>query len=201
MLGANGFIDAAWDMAMVAFLNNRPTGAAKNDSISQILAKIAYDYCLFGSFCLNIRWDKGHSKIAEINYLSPLQVRIGVYENGAFNGYCVSDDWRNLSKYPFEVFAEYDADNKFDNQILYVKNFHSNYSFYGQPDYIIGIDVIETDYEINTFHLSSIEKFSFNLFIRQISLCRYFNTTDLNKSDPNSPNTNTILVCFVFNSF
>lgn len=158
MLGRNGFINVNWNRETIKFIKN----LANKDDLEQILAKIALDYVIFGGFCLNIRWSKNRSRIAEINYVSPDSVRIAAPSDeddpNDVQAYYVCEDWKNWRKFPPVKFPGYSTINKKEaSQILYVTEHRSSNNWYPVPEYLPGINMIETDYMINEFHKHTLD--------------------------------------------
>ena len=72
LIGGRGFITTNLSPETMLFLAN-----SRNDNdMEEILAKISYDFELFGGFYLNIFWSKDRTKIVEVNYIDPSKVRI-----------------------------------------------------------------------------------------------------------------------------
>ena len=158
MIGKNGFINANWKPDTIQFVKNM----ANRDDLEEILAKISLDLVIFGGFCLNIRWSKDRSKIAEINYISPDSVRIAVPdEDTAYpdnEDYYVCEDWKNVRKNKPVRFAGFSTINKKEaSQILYVKEHRSSNNWYPVPEYLAGVSLMELNYQINEFHLNTVK--------------------------------------------
>jgi hypothetical protein len=164
MLGRNGFISANWSPETINFINN-PNNEL---DLEEILAKISLDYVIFGGYCLNIRWSKDRSKIAEINYVSPLDVRIAVpATNVEEESYYISSDWTNIRNNVPVLYPAFSTINRAEaSQILYYKEHRGSNNFYPVPEYLAGINMMETNYQINEFHLHGImQQFSPSMHI------------------------------------
>lgn len=164
MLGRNGFIGANWSPETINFINN----SSNELDLEEILAKISLDYVIFGGFCLNIRWSKDRSKIAEINYISPLDVRIAIpATNIEPESYYISSDWLNVRNNPPVLYPSFSTINRAEaSQILYYKEHRGSNNFYPVPEYLAGINLMETNYQINEWHLHNIiQQFSPSMHI------------------------------------
>lgn len=158
MIGKNGFVNNNWKPETVQFIKNM----ANKDDLEEILAKVSLDMVIFGGFCLNIRWSKDRSKIAEINYVSPDSVRIAVPDDDTAypdnEDYWISEDWKNTKKYPPVRYAGFSTINKKEaSQILYVKEHRSSNNYYPVPEYLAGVNMMETNYQINEYHLHTVK--------------------------------------------
>jgi len=176
MIGRNGFINVNWAPETVQFIKNM----ANKDDLEEILAKISVDMAIFGGFCLNIRWSKDRSKIAEINYISPESVRIAVPDEDTNypdnEDYYVCEDWKNWKKFPPIKYSGFSTINKKDaSQILYVKEHRSSNNWYPVPEYLAGISLMELNYQINEYHLHTV--------INQFSPSMHINFNYLPNSD------------------
>ena len=89
MVGGNGWQKINLSTQAITFLKN----ASNEMDLDDILARISYDYEVFGAFVLNLIWSKDRTRIAEINYINPTKVRIAVPDDKADNEkYFVCDD-------------------------------------------------------------------------------------------------------------
>lgn len=157
MIGKNGFVNNNWKPETIHFIKN----LANKDDLEEILAKVSVDLCIFGGFCLNIRWSKDRTRIAEINYISPDSVRIAVPDDDTAypdnEDYWVCEDWSNVRKYPPVRYDGFSTINKKNgSQILYYKEHRSSNNFYPVPEYLAGVNMMETNYQINEYHLHSV---------------------------------------------
>lgn len=154
MIGKNGWNNLNYNSDTIIFLRN----AANEDDLNQILGRISTDLVIFGGFCLNIRWNKERTKIAEINYISPDSVRIAEpTETDEPESYLISEDWKNPNKYTPVRYPGFSTVNREEaSQILYYKEHRSSNNWYPVPEYLAGVNLIETNYKINEFHLHNI---------------------------------------------
>jgi len=134
----------------------------KGESIDDIFEKISLDYTLYKGYALNVIWNKGGDKIAEIYHLPFNNVRSGIPnpETDQVEEYFYSGEWSNLKKYPFKPYKAFDiTDNKKDNasQIFYVNEYTPGNNVYPLPAYIGALNDIELDARVSRFHNSNIE--------------------------------------------
>ena len=159
LVGGRGFITTNLEMDTMLFLKN-----SKNEyDLDEILAKVSYDFEVFGGFCLNIVWSKDRTRISEINYIDVSKVRVANPdpEQGypQIENYYISDGWENERKYPPVWYTGFSIiDRKEASQILYIKGHRAGTEFYAQPDYLPAIYWMELEMKIQEFHLSSVIK-------------------------------------------
>lgn len=137
-----------------AFLDNK----FDSMSIEKIKNHLAIDLKKHGAYCFEVVWNKDFTKIARIKYISVKNIRAGKLQDGKVKSFWYSRDWANIKKTEFtpkELFAFDKTDKKNYNQIVYEKLGVEDY--YGEPDYMQGIDWINIDYQLGIFHLSNIE--------------------------------------------
>lgn len=153
MIGRNGFVNNNWNPQTINFIKN----FTNQDDLETILAKISNDLVIFGGFTLNIRWSKDKSRIAEINYVPIECVRILPSEKPTEEDrYQICEDWSNVRKNPIITYDGFSTINRGGNQILYVKEHRSTNNWYPVPEYLAGINMMETQYQINEYHLYSV---------------------------------------------
>jgi len=134
---------------------------SKGETIDDIFEKIDLDYTLYQGFALNIIWNKGGDRIAEIYHLPFNNVRSGVpNEEDNVEQYFYSGDWSKLTKYPFVPYKAFDiTETKGDNanQIFYVNEYTPGNNVYPLPAYVGALQDIELDARVSKFHNSNIE--------------------------------------------
>jgi hypothetical protein len=140
LVGGRGFIKTNLEMETMMFLKN----SKNEDDLDEILAKISYDFELFGGFALNIIWSKDRTRISEINYIDVSKLRVANPdpEQGypQIENYYISDGWESERKYPPVLYSGFSTiDRKQASQILYVKGHRAGTEFYAQPDYLPAI--------------------------------------------------------------
>ena len=139
-------------------------------NLNDILEAIALDYMIFGSYSLNVIWNREGSRIAEIFHIPVANVRSGkMNELDRIDEYYYSSNWGNTRKYTPVRYPAYSAtENKKDNasQIYYVKKYVPGNDVYGLPDYQGSLNYIQLDKDISVFHAQNIASGMFpGLFI------------------------------------
>jgi capsid portal protein len=133
---------------------------SKGETLNQIFEKCTLDDRVFGAYSLNVIWNKGGDRIAEIYHIPVNKIRSGKFdEMDDINEYYFSSDWTNPRKYkPNEIAAFNIEDVKGDkaSQIYYVKTYNPEADYYGLPDYIGALNDIELDARISRFHNANI---------------------------------------------
>jgi len=136
------------------FMNN----ANGNETLHEVLKKVAFDFKLQGAFALNIVWSKDRTQIAEIYHIPVEKIRCErPDEFGKTNGYYVSGDWSNTrSNKPYRVPAFNVNDRTSPNQILYTGLYSPNMNSYFTPDYVSCNNWALIDSKVSEFHLNNI---------------------------------------------
>jgi DNA-binding Lrp family transcriptional regulator len=142
-----------WDVndQLLTFIN-KPNAY---ENLNDILYKSAIDLELFGGFALQITWSIASGKIAIISHLDFSKLR--VTKDGDYL-YC--DDWTDYKKVRNETkrYPAYNTKNPTGTQILYYMQYRPSLKYYPIPDYVGSVSAIETDIEINNFHLNNIRQ-------------------------------------------
>ena len=136
------------------FMNN----ANSNETLHEVLKKVAFDFKLQGAFALNIVWSKDRTQIAEVYHIPVEKIRCErPDEFGKTNGYYVSGDWSNtrMNK-PYRVPAFNVNDRTSPNQILYTGLYSPNMNSYFTPDYVSCNNWALIDSKVSEFHLNNI---------------------------------------------
>ena len=141
MIAGEGFVETL-DPLLSDFIKNKFSDETLND----ILIKIAFDLEIHGGFALNIRWNQLGDKIAEINHITFETVRVD--KNNSNNGlpqyYWISTDWGYIRKHQpkkIQGFSKKYTENK--SQILYVNEYQpGSRMFYPIPIYYSSINWI-----------------------------------------------------------
>lgn len=152
----NGFMTDDLDPKTIKFLE-QPN---PNESFDDIFRKIAYDYIIFGGYCLNIIWSKDRKSIAEIYHIDFSRIRSGKSdEREVISTYWYSKNWAQYRKKEFEPIAmdAFNLNKRTPSQLLYVKQYRPGLEYYPLPSYMGALGYIETDCEISNFHLSHIQ--------------------------------------------
>jgi len=136
------------------FINN----ANGNETLHEVLKKVAFDFKLQGAFALNIVWSKDRTQIAEIYHIPVEKIRCErPDELGKTRGYYVSGDWANTrTNKPYRVPAFNVNDRTSPNQILYTGLYSPNMNSYYTADYISCNNWSLIDSKVSEFHLNNI---------------------------------------------
>jgi len=136
------------------FMNN----ANGNETLHEVLKKVAFDFKLQGAFALNIVWSKDRTQIAEIYHIPVEKIRCErPDEFGKTRGYYVSGDWANTrTNKPYRVPAFNVNDRTSPNQILYTGLYSPNMNSYFTSDYISCNNWALIDSKVSEFHLNNI---------------------------------------------
>lgn len=128
---------------------------------NEFIAKIALDYCLFGSYAFQIIRNKDgrtfsyyHQPIADVR-CSPRD------EDGVITSYWISADWSAQSKFPpIEIKAfgfQEDEEIKSGEPYLFVYSSYSpDINYYQIPQYASSIKAIQTEIELVRYDLRSV---------------------------------------------
>jgi len=137
------------------FMNN----ANGNETLHEVLKKVAFDFKLQGGFALNIVWARDRSQgIAAIYHIPMEKIRCErPDEFGKTNAYYVSGDWANTrTNKPYRVPAFNVNDRTSPNQILYTGLYSPNMNSYYTADYISCNNWSLIDSKVSEFHLNNI---------------------------------------------
>ena len=139
-------------------LQNFMDRANGNESLHEVLKKVAFDFKLQGSFALNIVWSKDRTQIAEIYHVGSEKIRCAKPDEfGNTKGYYISADWANTrTNKPYYVPAFNVNDRTSPNQILYSGLYSPNMNSYYTPDYVSCNNWALIDSRVSEFHLNNI---------------------------------------------
>ena len=129
-----------------------------NETLQEVIKKIAFDFKLQGAFALNIVWSQDRTQISEIYHIGVDKIRAEKpNELGKIEGYYVSADWSDTRKNkPYRVPAFNTNDRTSPNQILYTGLYSPNMNAYHTPDYVAANNWALVDQRVAEFHLSNI---------------------------------------------
>jgi hypothetical protein len=132
--------------------------ANSNESLHEVLKKVAFDFKLQGAFALNIVWSKDRTQIAEVYHVGVEKIRCArPDEMGRTTGYFISSDWSNTRQHkPYYVPAFNTNDRTSPNQILYSGLYSPNMNSYYTPDYVSCNNWALIDSRVSEFHLNNI---------------------------------------------
>lgn len=143
----------------IAEIGDTPINA-NGETLNDVYEKVAYDYLTFGGYSLNVIWNRGGDKIAEIYHLPFNKVRSGkLNEDDVVDQYFFSSNWANVRKYvPREYTAYNPTDNRGDkaSQVFYYYDYSPASDVYPLPSYMGAVNDIELDARISRFHNANI---------------------------------------------
>ena len=148
-------------MAFVHDINNH------NESINDVISKVAYDLPTYGGFALKVQWGS-NKKPVSVEHVPFKDVRLGIPdEYGDINYFVISNDWEQKMEKAFRreyIINKYDpskiskgkvVDGKVEvddttaenaTQLIYIKTYSTNDNgFYPTPDYISALDACFTE--------------------------------------------------------
>ena len=146
------------DLEAVVKLKKFFNSANSNETLQEVIKKIAFDFKLQGAFALNIVWSQDRTQIAEIYHIGVDKIRAEKpNEIGKVEGYYVSADWSNtrMNK-PYRVPTFNTNDRTSPNQILYTGLYSPNMNAYHTPDYVAANNWALVDQRVAEFHLNNI---------------------------------------------
>ena len=136
------------------FMNN----ANSNETLHEVIKKVAFDFKLQGAFALNIVWSKDRTQIAEIYHIAVEKIRCErPDEFGKTRGYYVSGDWANTrTNKPYRVPAFNVNDRTSPNQILYSGLYSPNMNSYYTSDWLACANWALIDSKVSEYHLQNV---------------------------------------------
>ena len=139
-------------------LQNFMDRANGNESLHEVIKKLAFDFKLQGGFALNIVWSKDRTQIAEIYHLDVSKLRCArPNEFGKTPGYYISSDWSNTRQNkPYYVPAFNANDRTSANQIMYSGLYSPDMNSYFTPDYVSCNNWALIDGRVSEYHLNNI---------------------------------------------
>ena len=146
------------DMEARVKLQNFMNRANSNESLHEVIKKVAFDFKLQGAFALNIVWSKDRTQIAEIYHVDVSKVRCAKPDAfGKTSGYYISADWRNTRQHkPHYVPAFNPNDRTCANQLMYSGLYSPNMNSYCTPDWVSCTNWALIDSRISEYHLNNI---------------------------------------------
>ena len=123
------------------------------------MRKSCLDLKIQGGFALEVIYSIDRSTISKVRHLPFENIRSGeVNDREICDYYYYSKDWADAREEPQEFHA-FDPEQKNDHpvQILYVKPFSVGSFYYPKPDYCGGIDYIELEGQIGTYHINNVK--------------------------------------------
>jgi hypothetical protein len=142
--------------------------ANSNESLHQVIKKVAFDFKLQGGYALHIVWNRERTEIAELYHVPVERVRAGRPNDlGKVDTFFISADWGNTrTNKPYPIAAFNVNDRTSGSQLIYSGAYSPNMDIYHTPDYIAGCNWALVDQKVAEFHLNNIENgFSGSYFV------------------------------------
>ena len=139
-------------------LQNFMNRANGNESLHEVIKKLAFDFKLQGAFALNIVWSKDRTQIAEIYHVDVSKVRCArPDEFGKTKGYYISADWSNTRQNKPHYVPCFNANDRTSaNQLMYSGLYSPNMNSYYTPDWVSCSNWALIDARISEYHLNNI---------------------------------------------
>ena len=139
-------------------LQNFMDRANSNESLHEVLKKVAFDFKLQGAFALNVVWSKDRTQIAEVYHIDVSKVRCAKPDEfGKTKGYYISADWTNTrANKPYYVPAFNTNDRTSPNQIMYAGLYSPNMNSYFSADWVSCANWALIDGRVSEYHLNNI---------------------------------------------
>lgn len=135
----------------------------QGSSLQYKLREFALDWNIFGSYSMEVIWNRNFTQIARVNRIPTMNVRLGQEDqNREIDKYYFSNDWRRINSGSttnqiIEI-PKFDLNDKVNQrQLLYVKNPSLDGRYYGVPGYSSGLNSIAADAAISVYQLSVVE--------------------------------------------
>ena len=132
--------------------------ANSNESLHEVLKKVAFDFKLQGAFALNVVWSKDRTQIAEIYHVGVEKIRCAKPDEfGRTPGYYVSSDWSNTRQNKPKFVPAFNTNDRTSaNQILYSGLYSPNMNSYFICDYVSCNNWALIDGRVSEYHLNNI---------------------------------------------
>lgn len=132
--------------------------ANSNESLHQVIKKVAFDFKLQGAYALHIVWNRERTEIVELYHVPVERVRAGrPNELGKIDTYFISADWANTrTNKPYPIAAFNVNDRTSGSQLIYSGLYSPNMDIYHTPDYLAGCNWCLVDQRVAEFQLSNI---------------------------------------------
>ena len=139
-------------------LQNFMNRANGNESLHEVIKKLAFDFKLQGAFALNIVWSRDRTQIAEIYHLDVSKLRCArPDEFGKTPGYYISADWSNTRQNKPNYVPAFNANDRTSaNQIMYSGLYSPDMNSYFTSDWVSCTNWALIDGRISEYHLNAI---------------------------------------------
>ena len=129
--------------------------------MNEIAEQLAFDFEMFGGFCVKGTWNREGTRVALWEYLDIDRIRMSEDEKT----YYISDDWSAMhqtsEKTNLRMFPALDEKNRVGQFVLYykepAKKSRKEKGIYPKPTYQGGLTAIQTDVDIAKFHMYELQ--------------------------------------------
>lgn len=129
--------------------------------MNEIAEQMAFDFEMFGGFCVKGTWNREGTRVALWEYLDVDRIRMSEDEKT----YYISDDWsamqQSSEKTNLRMFPALDENNRVGQFLLYykepAKKSRKEKGIYPKPTYQGGLTAIQTDVDIAKFHMYELQ--------------------------------------------
>jgi len=160
MIGGEDLICNEDDLNLEAYVKLKKflRHANSNESLHQVIKKVAFDFKLQGAYALHIVWNRERTEIAEVYHIPVERVRAGrPNAMGKVDTFFISADWSNTrTNKPYPVPAFNVNDRTSGSQLLYSGSYSPNMDIYHTPDYLAANNWALVDQRVAEFHLNNI---------------------------------------------
>lgn len=142
---------------MQGFIDNQYS----NFNMNEIAEQMAFDFELFGGFCVKGTWNREGTRVAKWEFLDVDLIRMTEDERTYF----ISDDWtamnQSAEKTNLRMFPALDENNRTGQFVIYykepAKRNRKEKGIYPKPTYNGGLTAIQTDVDIAKFHMYELQ--------------------------------------------
>jgi len=154
MIIGGGIIEDGKSNAFLQFINNENG----NETLNDILPKIAKDLATFGAFSIKCVWSNNMQSVKKIVYFPVKKVRYEkMINDDDFEYFYYSNNWqksRRKENEPQRIAGFNQKNIKYKEQLMYVK-MDTSLDYYGLPHWVSALNYVQLDWEISNFHLSN----------------------------------------------
>lgn len=154
----NGFeiIEEGLTVGEIAAIQDFIKNLNEEDSLDDILYKVANDLEIFSGMALQSIPNKTKTKTAQLSHIDFSRIRASKEKNKLWysKGFGKKEDYNNEKEAIIEL-KPFDKNTK--EGVIYFTQYRPGINDYPLPEYIGAIPYIETDYEISNFHLNNVK--------------------------------------------
>jgi len=156
MISSEDFIKDNLDIKTKLFIEH----PNKYETLHKIFYKCAYDLTMFGSFTLEVIWDKTHTKVLELYHVDNSKVLYGIEnEENFIDHYFYSKDWDRYRQADYKPIRKerFNTSNERSEFLVSIPSYKSGLQYYTYPDYQQGYRAIIIDAKIMEYHNANID--------------------------------------------